>query len=148
MRDPIQVLFVIFDRIHAVEGKRREKRRAHHRLAQGRDAGRVLVAQQVTAQAGLCALGIFELHDPRPLNGFLAHAEQPGGYLGDHVVGIRDEPLRIAALARASETVKGLGHAGLAQQDADIRGTERHSAAVPGHVDGDLLPGIVAAVEQ
>jgi len=55
VRNPIQMFFVIFDGINAVERERRKQRSAHHRLAQGRDAGRVLVAQQVPAQAGLGA---------------------------------------------------------------------------------------------
>ena len=111
-------------------------------------AGRVLVAQQVPAQARLGALGVLELDDPRPLDRLLAHAEQARGHLGDHVVGVGDEALGVAALAGAGEAVEGLGHAGLAQQHADVGRAERHAAAVPGHVDGDLRPRIVAAVEH
>ena len=140
VRDPVQVLLVVFDRIDAVEGEGREQRRAHDRLAHGGHGGRVLVAQQVAAQARLGPLGILELDHPGPLDGLLADAEQPGGHLGDHVIGVGDQPLGIAALAGAGEAVEGLGHPGLAQQHADVGRAERHAAAVPGHVDGDLRP--------
>ncbi len=106
-------------------------------------AGRVLVAQQVPAQARLGPLGILELDDPRPLDRLLADAEQARGHLRDHVVLVRDEALGIAAFAGAGEAVEGLGHPGLAQQHADVGRAERHAAAVPGHVDGDLGPRIV-----
>ena len=148
MGDPVEVLLVVFDRIDAVEGEGREQRRAHDRFAHGRHGGRVLVAQQVAAQAGLGPLGILELHDPRPLDRLLADAEQARGHLGDHVVGVGDEALGIAAFAGAGEAVEGLGHPGLAQQDADVGRAERHAAAVPGHVDGDLRPRVVAAVQH
>ncbi len=135
VRHPVEMFLVVFHRIDAVEGEGREERDPHDRFAQGRHAGRVLVAQQVAAQAGLRPLGILELDDPRPLDRLLADAEQPGGHLRDHVVLVGDEPVGIAALAGAGEAVEGLGDAGLAQQHADVGRTERHAAAVPGDVD-------------
>ena len=58
-----------------MEGEGREQRGAHDGLAHGGHAGRVLVAQEVAAQAGLGPLGILELNDPGPLDGLLADAE-------------------------------------------------------------------------
>ena len=148
VRDPVEVLLVVLHRIDAVERERREQRDAHDGLAHGRDARRVLVAQQVAAQPRLGPLGVLEFHDRRPLDRLLADAEQPRGHLGDHVVLVGNEPLRIAALARAGEPVERLGHPRLAQQGADVGRAERHAAAVPGDVDRDLGPGVAAAIEQ
>ena len=74
--------------------------------------GRDLVAQQVPAQARLGPLGVLELHDRRPLDGLLANAEQAGRHLRDHVVGVRDQPVDVAALARAGQRVPRLGRRG------------------------------------
>ena len=148
VRHPVEMFLVVFHRVDAVEGEGREERHPHDRFPQGRHAGRVSVAQQVAAQAGLGPLGILELDDPRPLHRLLADAEQPRGYLRDHVVLVRDEAVGIAAFAGAGEGVECLGHPGLAQQHADVGRTERHAAAVPGDVDLDLLAGIVPPVQQ
>ena len=76
VRHPVEMFLMVFDRIDAVEREGRKERHADDRFAEGRHAGRVLVAQQVAAQAGLRPLGILELDDPRPLDRLLADAEQ------------------------------------------------------------------------
>ena len=84
--DPIDVLLVVFHAVDAVEGERAEQGVARHGLAHARHGGRVLVAQQVPAQAGLGALGVLELDDAHALDGVLAHAEEARGHLRDHMV--------------------------------------------------------------
>ena len=53
----------------------------------------------MAAEAGFRALGVLELDDLDALDGLLAHPEQAGGHLGNHVVVVRLEHLGIAALA-------------------------------------------------
>ncbi len=134
---------MVFDRIDAVEGERREQRRPHHGLAHGGDGGGVLAAKQMPAQAGLCALSVFEFNDARALDGLFAHAEKPGGDLRDHVVFVGDEPFRVSALAGAAERVPGLCGPDLGELGPDVRRAERHASAVPGDVDGYFGPRIV-----
>ena len=134
---------MVFDRIDAVERERREQRRADNGLAHGRDRGRVLVAQKMAAQPRLGALGVFEFNDARALDGLFPHAEKPGGHLRDHVVFIRDEAFRVSSLAGAAEGVPGLCGPDLGQLGPDIGGTERHAAAVPGHIDRYFRPRVI-----
>ncbi len=98
---------MVLDAVDAVEGEGAEQRVAGHGLAHAGHRGSVLVAQEVAAQTGLGALGVLELHDAHPLDGLLAHAEEPGGHLGDHVVVVGPEAVVIAALAGAGEAVPG-----------------------------------------
>ena len=105
--DPVEVLLVVLHRVDAVERERREEGVPRHRLAHPRHVGRVLVAEQVAAEAGLGALRVLELHDRRPLDRLLAHAEEAGRDLGDHVVVIGLQAVRVAALAGAGERIPG-----------------------------------------
>ena len=97
---------------------------------------------------GLGALGILELDDPRTLDGFFADAEKPGGHLGNHVIGVRDEALGISALAGATEGIPVLATRTLPSKHTDVGRTERHAAAVPGDVDLHLGRRVVAAVQE
>ena len=145
--DPIDVLLVVFHAVDAVEGERAEQGVARHRLAHARDGGGVLVAQQVSAQAGLGALGVLELDDAHALDGILAHAEQARGHLRDHVVVVGLQTVVISALAGAGERVPRRGRAGLAQNRVDADRAEAHPPAVDGDVDMDLRPAVAAVVQ-
>ena len=87
--DPIEVFLMVFDRVNAVEGEWGEERNANGRLAHGCHARRVLITQQVAAEARLGPLSVFELDNSRPLNGLLANAKQAGGNLRDDVILVR-----------------------------------------------------------
>ena len=145
---PVDVLHVVFDGIDAVERERREQRYAQHRLAHLGHGRGVLVAQQMAAQAGLGALGILEFHDRHALNRFLAHAEKARGDLRDHVVVIGPHPFHVAAFARAGEGVARHRRPGLRQLRDVADRSERHAAAVPGNINFDFGPAIVALVQR
>ena len=54
-------------------------------------SGGDFVSQQMAAQTGFGALGIFELDDAHPLDGLFPHPEKAGGHLGDDMIVIRDQ---------------------------------------------------------
>ena len=145
--DPIEMLLVVFHAVDAVKGERAEQGVAGHGLAHARHGGRVLVAQQVPTQSGFGTLCVLELDDPHPLNGVLAHAEQAGGHLRDHMVVVGLETVVIAALAGAGERVPRGGRAGFAQNRVDTDRSKTHPSAIHGEVDMDLRPAIVAVVQ-
>ncbi len=145
--DPIEVLLVVFHAVDAVEGERAEQRVARHGLAHARHGGRVLVAQQVPAQAGFGALGVLELDDPHALDGVLAHAKKAGGHLRDHMVVVGLQTVVISALAGAGERVPRHGRAGFAQNRVDADRPEAHPPAIDREVDMDLRPAIAAVVQ-
>ena len=138
---------MVFHAVDAVEGERAEQGVAGHRLAHAGHGGGVLVAQQVPAQARLGALGVLELHDAHALDGILAHAEEAGGHLRDHVVVVGPQAVGVSALAGAGEGVPRHGRAGFAQDGVDAHRPEAHAAAIDRHVDMDLRPAVVAVVQ-
>ena len=145
--DPVQMLFVVFDAVNAVEGERAEQRVSGDGAPHAGDSRGVLVAQQMPAEAGFGALRIFEFHDPHALDGILAHAEKAGGDLRDHVVVIRLEPVRIPSLARAGKAVPGRSRASFGQNSVDAHRPETHSSAVYRDVDVYLRPAIIATIQ-
>ena len=95
--DPVHMFLVVFHRVNAVERERREKRGSHHRLPHPGHRRGHLIPQEMPPQSGLGALGVFEFHDPDPLDRLFPHPEKPGGDLGDHMIivgprGIRGYP--------------------------------------------------------
>jgi len=112
--DPIDVLLVVLHAVDAVEGERAEQGVARHRLAHARHSG-VFLSPSRVAQAGLCALGVFELDDAHALDGVLAHAEEAGGHLRDHVIVVGLETVVVSAFAGAGEGIPRGGRAGLAR---------------------------------
>ena len=148
MLDPFNVLGVVFDGIDAVEWERGEQGDAEHRLAHAGDGDGVFVAEQMTAEAGLGALGILEFHDGHALDGFLAHAEQACGNLCDDVVVIRPHAFHVTTLAGAGERVERHCRPGLRKLGYVADRAERHAAAVPGNVNFDFGPAVAALVQR
>jgi len=92
----------------------------------------------VPAEAGLGALRVLELDDLDALDRLLAHAEEPGGHLRDHVGVVRVQVRRVPPLAGAGEGVPDAAGVGLADHRRRAHRAVGHPAAVPRHVDGDL----------
>jgi hypothetical protein len=70
----------------------------------------------MTAQTGFGALGIFKLDDGSVTDGFLPDAEKTGSHLGDDVITVGDEGVRIAALTGAGEGVQSFSGPGTPYQ--------------------------------
>ncbi len=96
----------IFDRIDIVMRRRRDQANAGRRMAHAGDSLVDLMAGQLSALAGLCALRHLDLHHVRVDEVFRRHAEPARSDLLDgraHAVAVRQrlEPVRfLAALAR------------------------------------------------
>ena len=145
--DPVHVFLVILHRIDRVEGKGRKEGIPHNRLPHCCHLGSHLVTQQVSSQSGLGALGVFELYHGRIEDGFLPYAEQPGCHLGDYVIGIGNQFLRIAAFSGAGQSIQELCRPGPADHDRQGCGTIGHAPAIARNRDAFVKPPIVALVE-
>ena len=145
--DPIEVLLVILDGVHAVKRERREQGIAGNRFPHARDRRRVLVAEQVAAQTGLGALGVFEFDDRHALDGVFAHAEKTGRNLRDDVVVVGLQAIVETALARAREGVPCGGGARFAQNGVNTDRAKRHAAAVDWKIDVQLRSAVIAVIE-
>ena len=144
--DPVDVFFMVFHRINAVEGKGREQRGTGYGLAHGGHGRGDLIAQQMTAQTGFGPLGVFEFDHGHPFDGVFPDPEQTGGHLGDDVVLMGDQGLGEAALAGAAETAPGGIGPDPGQHGVDADGTKGHAPAV--NRDADILSraAVLAAV--
>jgi len=113
------------------------------RLAHGRTAG-VFLSPSRCPPSRLGALGILELHNPRPLDRLFADAEQSVAP-GNHVIGVgmnRSD----SRLAGASKAVERLATEPC--QQTRILVEPNDMPPLPGHVDRDLRPRVVAAVQH
>ena len=102
----------------------------------------------MAAQSRLCALGVLELDYPGSLDCLLTDPKESGGYLGDDVIFIWGQGIRVAALAGAGEGVKNLVGFGSRDEDGEAYGTEAHTAAIYREPDLDLRGIIVTSPIQ
>ena len=68
--------------------------------------GRHLVAEEMSAETGFCALRIFEFHDPDPLERLFSDAEETRRHLRDDVIIVRDQFFRVSAFTGTAEGIK------------------------------------------
>src|SRR5687768_3425142 len=97
------MLFMIFNRINAMKWKRGEETAPLHRPAHFSDFRCDFVCQEVTAKSRFCALRVFEFNNTGTLNRVLTNAEQAGSKLRDHMIGVRDQRIRISSFACGHE---------------------------------------------
>jgi len=98
------MFLVVLHRVHTVKRERREKRESHDRFPHPGYPGSDLVAQEMPAQSWFGALGIFEFNDLHSLDGLFPDAEKSCGHLGDDMVVIRFELIRIPSFPGAAKS--------------------------------------------
>ena len=94
------------------------------------------------AQTRFCPLGIFEFDNFDPLDRLLAHTEQSGSDLGDHMVVVGLQFIGITALTRTAEGAECGCRFHAAQHGCDADRSIGHAAPVERDLDPDPV-GIV-----
>src|SRR5207245_10676269 len=129
--------FVIPDRVTAVEWRGRVEAREHGRLSDLRHFWRHLVGEKVTAQSRLCALGVLELDNRCVLYRLFSDAEHACGNLGNHVVPVGHNLIRISSLTGRSVGLEFSGSSGARNHEVETDRPEGHSPAVDRYRDLD-----------
>src|SRR5438093_11810990 len=129
------MLLAILHRVYAVEWKGRVEAREHGRLSHLRNFRCHLVGEKVTAQSRLRSLSILELDNRCVLYRLFSDAEHACGNLGNHVVPVGHNLIRISSLTGRSVGLRFYGSSVTPNNEVETYRPEEHSPAFDPYAD-------------